>query len=239
MTTLVLGASGATGKRLVDQLLLKGQSVKVIVRNSSIIPDGWQGEERLRIIRASISEMSVEQLAMHIQDCDAVASCLGHNLNWKGIYGEPRKLVSDAIQNICNAINSSGADKPTKLILMSTTGYQNKNAQEEISTSEKIVIGILRKLLPPHVDNEKAADFLNYSIGMNSDKIEWTAVRPDNLMEEEEPTEYEIYPSPIRSGIFNPGKTSRINVAHFMARLASEPDLWAKWKGQMPVIYNK
>jgi hypothetical protein len=32
---------------------------------------------------------------------------------------------------------------------------------------------------------------------------------------------------------------SRINVAHFMARLAVEDELWQEWKGQMPVIYNK
>ena len=32
MTTLVLGASGATGKQLVEQLLNMGQEVKVIIR---------------------------------------------------------------------------------------------------------------------------------------------------------------------------------------------------------------
>jgi len=36
MTTVVLGASGATGKNLVEELLKMGQKVKVIVRPSSI-----------------------------------------------------------------------------------------------------------------------------------------------------------------------------------------------------------
>lgn len=38
--------------------------------------------------------------------------------------------------------------------------------------------------------------------------------------------------------IFAPGQTSRINVGHFMADLITRDDTWARWKGQMPVIYN-
>jgi hypothetical protein len=64
-------------------------------------------------------------------------------------------------------------------------------------------------------------------------------VRPDNLINEDIVTEYEVYPSPTRSAIFDAGKTSRINVGHFMAELITNNDLWNRWKGQMPVIYNK
>jgi len=52
-------------------------------------------------------------------------------------------------------------------------------------------------------------------------------------------SEYEIHPSPTRSAIFNAGQTSRINVGHFMAELVTDDETWNKWKGQMPVIYNK
>ena len=65
------------------------------------------------------------------------------------------------------------------------------------------------------------------------------AVRPDGLVNEDKVTEYEIYPSPTRSAIFDAGKTSRINVGHFMAKLIRENAIWNRWKGQMPVIYNK
>jgi hypothetical protein len=41
------------------------------------------------------------------------------------------------------------------------------------------------------------------------------------------------------SALFDPGKSSRINVGHFMAGLMTDDALWHKWKGQMPVIYNK
>ena len=46
-------------------------------------------------------------------------------------------------------------------------------------------------------------------------------------------------PSPTRCAIFNAGKTSRINVGHFMAALITDDNTWNLWKGQMPVIYNK
>ena len=98
---------------------------------------------------------------------------------------------------------------------------------------------MLRLLLPPHVDNEKAADYLRTQIGQNNESIDWVAVRPDGLINEDNVSNYEIYPSPTRSAIFNAGKVSRINVAHFMASLITDDNLWSNWKGQMPVIYSK
>lgn len=38
MTILVAGASGATGKHLVEQLLISGEKVKIIVRPTTNIP---------------------------------------------------------------------------------------------------------------------------------------------------------------------------------------------------------
>jgi hypothetical protein len=122
---------------------------------------------------------------------------------------------------------------------MNTSGNRNRDLDEPISFGQKFVIGLLRLLLPPHVDNEKAADYLRTKIGQDDTMVEWAAVRPDNLIDEPNVTDYDVHPSPIRSAIFNAGKVSRINVAHFMANLISDDDIWQKWKGQMPVVYNK
>jgi len=238
MTILVVGASGATGRRLVEQLLIQGHHIKAIVRSPEKLPDSWTTNNRLQIITASILELSNQELGEHTHDCHAIASCLGHNMNWKGIYGHPRKLVTDATSRLCNAIKDNTPKKPIKYVLMNTTGNRNRNVMEPISFGQKCVIGLLRLLLPPHVDNEKAADYLRTKIGQNNQYIEWVAVRPDSLINEEEITDYEIHPSPIRSAIFDPGKTSRINVGHFMANLIQDANLWDQWKGQMPVIYN-
>ena len=237
-TTLITGASGATGKQLAEQLLINGQNIKVIVRPTAIIPESWKTDEQVTIIEANVLEISPDEMTELVKDCDAVASCLGHNLNFKGIYGHPRKLVTEAVKKLTNAIKHNNPVKPVKFLLMNTTGNRNLDINEKIPYSQGLVVGILRMLLPPQFDNEAAANYLRTNIGQNDLLIEWVAVRPDSLINEESVSEYYIVPSPTRNVIFNSGKTSRINVGHFMASLITDDNLWDQWKGQMPVIYN-
>ena len=239
MTILVAGASGATGRLLVKQLLDRGRDVRAIVRSPDNLPDTFKNNEHLSIIHAGIFDMSDAEMTRHVYGCTAIASCLGHNLTMKGIFGAPHMLVTDATRRLCNAIKSKRSERPVKFILMNTTGNSNRDLNEQISFSERCVVGLIRIILPPHVDNEKAADCLRIDIGQDDKEIEWAVVRPDTLINEDMVTDYEVHPSPIRSAIFNAGKTSRINVAHFMSELITDNDTWSRWKGQMPVIYNK
>jgi nucleoside-diphosphate-sugar epimerase len=239
MTTLVVGASGATGRLLVEQLLKRGQIVRAIVRSPDRLPESLRNDPNVTVICASVLELSDAEMAQHVSGCGAVASCLGHNLSLKGIYGHPRKLVTEATRRLCNAIKAKEAEGPTKFVLMNTAGNSNRDLHEPISFGQRFVIGLIRLLLPPHVDNEKAADYLRTQIGQNDQAIEWTAVRPDSLIDEDQVSAYEVHASPTRSAIFDPGKTSRINVANFMAELITNEATWNEWKGRMPVIYNK
>ena len=239
MTTLVVGASGATGRLLVEQLLNLGQHVKIIVRSTDKLPEVVRNHDNLSVIHANVLDLSDTEMAQHVKGCDAVASCLGHNMNFKGMYGQPRRLVTDATRRLCDAIKANKPEAPVKFVLMNTTGNRNRDLPEPISFGEKCVIGLIRVLVPPHADNEKAADHLRTRIGQSDEAIEWAAVRPDPLINESEVTGYELHPSPVRSAIFDAGATSRINVAHFMADLITDDEIWNKWKGRMPVIYNK
>jgi len=240
MTILVVGATGATGRLLVRELLQRGHTVRAIARSPEKLTGFLGGDpERLAQLRASLLDLSQEELVRQVAGCDAVASCLGHNLSWKGIYGPPRRLVTDAARRLCEAIRASEPAKPVRYVLMNSAGVRNRDLDEPATTAERIAIGLLRLLLPPHVDNEQAADFLRTQIGQRDPIIEWTAVRPDGLIDKEEVTTYHLHPSPTRSALFDPGKTSRINVAHFMADLITDETLWNRWKGQMPVIYNE
>ncbi len=239
MTILVVGASGATGKHLTEQLLKLGHQVKAVVRSPEKMPKVWQNNDNLKITGASLLDLSDEEMRELTAGCHAIASCLGHNLTWKGVYGPPRRLVTDAARRLCDAAAANQPDRPVKYVLMNTTGNRNGDLDEPISFVQKCVIGLLRLFLPPHVDNEEAADYFRTRIGQHHPLIEWVVVRPDNLIDEGQVTGYTLHPSPTRSAIFDAGKTSRINVGHFMARLISDAELWNKWKGQMPVIYNK
>lgn len=239
MTTLIIGASGATGRLLVEELLKSGQKVKIVVRSLDSLPETIKNHVNLSVIQASILDLSDLDMAKHVQGCSAVASCLGHNLTVKGMFGGPRRLVTDATRRLCDAIRASEPIEPIKFVLMNTTGNSNRDLDERISFGQKCVIGLLRLLLSPHVDNEKAADYLRTNVGQNDPVIEWAAVRPDGLTDEIEVTDYEIHRSPTRSAIFDAGTTSRINVAHFISKLINNNNTWQMWKGQMPVIYNQ
>lgn len=238
MTILVVGATGATGRLLVKLLLDRGHHVKAIVRSPEKLLTFLEGQERLSVIRASLLDLGDAELAEHVSDCDAVASCLGHNLTLKGIYGHPRKLVTEATRRLCKAIKANRPEKPVKYVLMNTAGNRNRDLNEPVSLGQKLVVGLIRLLVPPYPDNEQAAEYLRTQIGQSDSSIEWSVVRPDSLLDEEKVGNYEIHLSPTRSAIFDPGKTSRINVAHFMAELITDEVTWKEWQGRMPVIYN-
>lgn len=239
MKILVAGASGATGRLLTGELLRRGCRVVAIVRSPDALPDFSQFREQLTIVRAAILDLSDAELAQYVQGCDAVASCLGHNLSLKGIYGRPRRLVTDATRRLCNAIRANHVGRITKFVLMNTVGNRNRDLAEPISAGEAAALALIRRLLPPHSDNEQAAEYLRSSVGPHDPAIEWAVVRPDTLTDKTEVTDYELHPSPTRSAIFNAGQTSRSNVAHFMAELITNKRVWNEWKGRMPVIYNR
>lgn len=239
MKVLIAGASGATGRLLTAELLGRGCNVVAIVRSPDSLPDFSQFREQLTIVRAAILDLSDVELARHVAGCDAAASCLGHNLSLKGIYGRPRRLVTDATRRLCNAIRANHAETRTKFLLMNTAGNRNRDLAEPISRGERAALGLIRLLVPPHSDNEQAAEYLRSSVGPADSRIEWVVVRPDALTDAAVVSDYTVHASPTRSAIFNAGQTSRVNVAHFMAELITNELVWNEWKGRMPVIYNR
>jgi len=238
MKVLVLGASGATGKLVVMQLIKRQINIRVVVREGAILSAEILDNPLVEIERGNITEFNDSEMISLLQDCNAIVSCLGHNITIRGIFGKPRNLVFDTIRNISEIVTEK-ADKKVKLILMSTTGYTNTITGEKNSLGERIILSILKLLLPPHRDNVKAANYLHEEIGKDNEKIEWIAVRPDTLVNEDNKSAYEVYESPVRSPVFNAGTTSRINVSHFMADLLINERLWREWQFKMPVVYNK
>tara|TARA_R110002096_G_scaffold318022_3_gene512395 strand:+ start:1082 stop:1825 length:744 start_codon:yes stop_codon:yes gene_type:complete len=241
MKTLVVGATGATGRLIVEDLLGRGQEVVAVVRSPEKLPEHLRSHAGLTIVTGSILELGDGEIAEHLAGCDAVASCLGHSLNFAGLFGNPRRLVRDTARRLCEAAQrkqGNAPGSPVKFVLMNTAGNSNRDLNEPISLGQKCIIGLLRALLPPHSDNEDAADYLRTTFGPENPAIEWVVVRPDSLTNEPDVTPYQLHLSPTRSAIFDPGQTSRINVAHFMAELLTNGEAWETWKGQMPVIYN-
>lgn len=236
MKTLVLGASGSTGKLVVAKLIEHQIEVKALIRDTATFANEFAEGKRVQVVKGNIDDFTVSQIGDLIADCDSIVSCLGHNVTFKGIFGKPRKLVYNAVTKVEEAIRQSTGKY--KLILMSTTAYTNKEAGEKNSFGEAVVFALLKALLPPHSDNVAAGDFLLYRV-RKSARIEWVAVRPDGLIDEPATSETVIVDKKRRSPIYDPGKTSRINVAQYMADLLVNDSVWKEWVYRTPVIYNK
>ncbi|MCY3410977.1 MAG: NAD(P)H-binding protein [Candidatus Heimdallarchaeota archaeon] len=238
MTILVIGGTGATGKLLLQQLLQRNLKVRAIVRSRQRVPEHIRDHEDLELIEGNLLDLTSIELSNIINGCTAIVSCLGHNITLKGIFGPPFRLVRDAVKLLTGSVVANESSTTIKFVLMNTTGNPNRDLNEKRSLAERIAFGLIRILVPPQADNEAAANFLRKDIGQDHSKINWVAVRPDSLIDEPEVSSYQSFASPTRSAIFDPGKTSRINVAHFMSELIVDDNLWSKWEGQMPVIYN-
>ena len=73
MTILVVGASGATGRLLVEQMLERGEQVRVIVRSKEGLPKEIVSHNKLSVVQASVLDLSDDEMVQHISGCSAVA----------------------------------------------------------------------------------------------------------------------------------------------------------------------
>jgi hypothetical protein len=169
-------------------------------------------------------------------DCDAVVSCLGHTMDFQGMFGHPRKLCTDVTQRIFEAIERNRPGRPVKFILMNTVGVANLNNDKRRTLFERFVLTLLGWFVPPHRDNETAGAFLREKTGRVSDVIEWCIIRPDSLINAEV-SNYDVVEVPT-TGIFSGRPTTRGNVAHLMKSLIEQSGLWEQWKFRSPVIMN-
>lgn len=94
MNLLIIGASGGTGKELVQQGLEQGHSVKAFVRN----PDSLKlNHDRLTLVQGDVLDYASVKRAM--EGSDAVLSALGHS-RWF----IPTSILSEGTKNIIAAM---------------------------------------------------------------------------------------------------------------------------------------
>jgi nucleoside-diphosphate-sugar epimerase len=240
MTTLVLGGSGATGRELVKQLLLQSDhhTVRTIVRSKEIFHQVVPPNDLLQVTEASVLSMDDDSFRSCIDGCDAVGICLGHNMTFQGMYGKPRYLVRDALTRVCKAIETLKPEKKMKVVLMGSIGVDNPDGSDpKRAFRDRLILSMVRALVPPHRDNEAAAAYLSDFIGKDNPYIDWVVVRPDDLLDGPI-SEYIVEETIHTEGLFGARSTTRSNVAHFMADLIRNKELFEKWLYKMPVPTN-
>ena len=296
-TFLVLGATGATGRFVVQKLLEQGHSVKVIVRSKERLVEALSSLSssssdthfpHLFVTEASLLDLSAMELQKQVEDVQAVICCLGHNLNLKGIWGPPYRLVTLAVQRLTHAMEMVTAessssnpttstttmssnsrtrcDNPKKFVLMGSDGVADPTNDDIRPFSERMVLTLIRWLIPPHRDNEMAAAFLRnhyprtipqqqqQTQGASFDhshhhSLEWVVVRPTDLVDETtiitkknnrkpDDANYILHPQPVSSLFGGNVVVARSHVAQCMVHFITQPPLWRAWKFQMPVVHN-
>jgi uncharacterized protein YbjT (DUF2867 family) len=237
MEILLLGGTGRTGGRVLQQLLGRGVRVRALVRSAERLPAGVADDPGLTVVEADLLSLSDEQVGEQVDGCDVVISCLGHTISAQGIFGPPRDLVCRSVERVCLATRHLRPARPVKVILMSSVSV---NRPGDLDTRrgrlERAALWTLRGLVPPAGDNQRAADFLHEVMGTADPYAQWVAVRPDTL-KEGDVTEYALHDGLVDS-LFRPGESNMANVAHFMCELATDAELWAAWRGKLPVIVN-
>ena len=237
MTVLLVGATGRTGGRVLQQLLGRGVSVRAVVRSAERLPAGVARDPRLTVVEADLLSLSDEQVREQVDGCDVVISCLGHTISAQGVFGPPRDLVCRSIERVYRAARELRPAQPLRLILMSSVSVNRpRGLDTRRGRLEKATLWTLRGLIPPARDNQRAADFLLEVIEVADPYVQWVAVRPDSL-KEGDVTEYALHEGLVDS-LFRPGETTMANVAHFMCELATDAEAWAAWRGKLPVIVN-
>ena len=238
LTILVVGATGATGCHVVAQLLQSdaNHTVKVIVRSAQkmrqLLSENKVPENsRLRIMEASLLDLSDEEMRHQTADVDIVISCLGHTLDWKGIYGHPRELVTDAVRRLTDSLLKS-EKKNAKFILMGSDGVAYEGNDDVRPFVERLILSLIRYLIPPHRDNEGAAAYLQ-----SHQELEWVIVRPTDLVDKPPTPTYQLYSKP-QGSLFGSGTATRSHVAKAMVELATSSSLWEQWKFKMPVLID-
>ena len=122
-----------------------------------------------------------------------VISCLGHTVSLKGVFGAPRDLVTRAVAHVCRAAEALEPSEPIKVVIMISVSVNHpETGDARRGVLEKAVLGLLRGVMPPAKDNQRAADFLCGRVGTAGPCVQWVAIRPDTL-EEGEVCDYALH----------------------------------------------
>lgn len=207
MKVLIIGATGGTGRQLVEQALTAGHDVTALVRNPAKIR---ARHERLRVVQGDI--LDFDSLERAVAGQDAVLSSLGT----KSVLG-PVIIFSEGTSNLLRAMTKHGVRR-----LISITGIGAGDSRGHGGVFyDKIILPILLKRI--YEDKDKQEEIIR-----KSDR-DWTIVRPGFLTNGPPKGNYRVLTD--LTGV-TVGRISRVDVAAFMlAQLNSD-----RYLRQIPVL---
>jgi putative NADH-flavin reductase len=207
MKLTIFGASGRTGRPLVEQALAAGYEVTAFVRDPARLPIS---DARLHVVQGDV--MNAAQVDEAVRGADAVLSVLGH------AKGSPKNMQTVATENIVAAMKKHGVRR-----LISLTGAGVKDPQDQPKLVDHAIRGLL-VLLQKDVlrDAEQHARVIQQS------DLDWTIVRGPRLNEGPRTGTYRVGMIGKNSGTL----VSRADLADFMLKHVDD----TTYLGQAPVV---
>lgn len=202
MRILLLGATGRTGRHVLEEALARGHEVNALVRGADRL-----GPTRARVFDGSPYEPG--QIERAIDGCEAAVSALNVSRNSDNPLSRlraPKDLMSRSIGHAIAAMRRSGL---RRIAVVSSLGVGDSKPR-----MPAVIRGIMALTNIRHAmrDHERQEQLL-----MSSD-LDWTIVRPA-LLHDGEPGELRIaltLDEPLG------GKTSRRAVASLLVQVVEE-----------------
>ena len=158
MNVLVIGATGGTGRQVVEQALAQGHTVTALVRNPAKLD---VQDAKLTIIQGDVLDQAA--VARAVAGQEAVVSALGAPASQKDT------VRSEGTRNIVRAMEQAGV---RRFVCMTTLGMGDSRGLLPFSYKYIIVPLILRHAF---ADSERQEAQIRQS------ELDWTIARPATL----------------------------------------------------------
>lgn len=174
MIIAVLGASGPTGRLVVDRLLADGHDVTALVRRTNRIP---MTAQRIRVVTGDAT--SLQDVSAAITGADAVVSVLGTTFS-----RQPIDLYSASAQVICEGM----AEQRIRRLVVTSSAALSDWTDPAWSWAEKY----LARPILSRIGRTLYADMARMESLIRATELDWTIMRPLGLADLAPPTAYRI-----------------------------------------------
>ena len=199
MKLIVFGATGGTGKQVVEQALRAGHEVTVVVRNPATFP-----VQHLKLIIRQGDVLQPVDFAQLLAGADAVISCLGSHGR------KPTTVYSAGVTRIAQAMRKVGV---TRIICLSSVGVV-------IPPRSSLLVKLVTKYVLQPLFKYLYEDMLLMEAVLRESDLDWTVIRPPQLTDTKCTGHYR---TTINEPIRNPSKISRADLADYIVNhLADE-----------------
>ena len=164
MKILILGATGRTGRLIVEEALKQGHDLNVLVRDKNKISFS---SKSIKVYQGTPTRQT--DLAAAMQGCDLIISALGivraSDAPWSKLIS-PKNFISESIKNVI-----AEADQQNLKRLITVSAWGVGETKKEIPCWLRWLINYTN-LGPVYEEHEKEEKLLANS------SLNWTAVRP-------------------------------------------------------------